>query len=505
MTALTARVTAWPWWGQAGLAIAAGASGALAHAPFDLAPFILVPLVAAGLIAQRATDTRAAAWLGLALGLGYFAMTLTWIVEPFQVDAAVTGWMAPFALVLLGLLLGSFWAAALAFARWAGGGPLAFVAALAGVEMLRAYVFTGFPWATPPQALVGGLAGQGLALLGPHGLMLAMAAVAALILHVRSGILSAAITLAATGLILIPPQSGPSPMTPTIVRLIQPNAPQHQKWDPEMIPIFVNRQIDYTAAGPVPDLVLLPETALPYLAENAQPVFDILAEAARGAPVVLGIQRRDVARNYYNGLVMLDPAGQVTATYDKHHLVPFGEYMPAEWLFRHINAGGLAARAEGGYAAGPGPRLLDLGPLGTALPLICYEVVFAHNVGGAPARPSFLMNLTNDAWFGARSGPQQHLAQARMRAIEQGLPMLRAANTGISAVIDPRGRVLDALALNTAGYLDVALPAPAAPTPYARTGDAPYALLLLLAGVALVLQRARARRAQGIDGTPPRA
>ncbi|MEL7263073.1 MAG: apolipoprotein N-acyltransferase [Pseudomonadota bacterium] len=504
MTGLTARVTAWPWWGQGALAGLVGALGALAHAPFDLAPFILVPLVAAGLIAQRAPSTRAAGLFGLALGLGYFGLTLTWILEPFQVDAAVTGWMAPFALVLLALLLGSFWAAALAFARWAGGGAFAFVASIAGVEMLRAYIFTGFPWATPPQALVDGLAGQGLALFGPHGTMLALGVVAALILRIRSSILSAAITVVAVGAILTPPIAAPSAMTPTIVRLIQPNAPQHEKWDPDKIPIFVNRQIDYTAAGPVPDLVLLPETALPYLAENAQPVFDILAEAARGAPVVLGIQRR-VGEDYYNGLVMLDAAGQVTASYDKHHLVPFGEYMPAEWFFRHINVGGLAARADGGYASGPGPRLLDLGPLGTALPLICYEVVFAHNIGGAPARPSFLMNLTNDAWFGARSGPQQHLAQARMRAIEQGVPMLRAANTGISAVIDPKGRVLDALPLNRAGYLDVALPAAAPPTLYARTGDAPYAILLLLAGIGLVLQRARTRRAQGIDGAPPRA
>ncbi|WP_299691741.1 apolipoprotein N-acyltransferase [uncultured Tateyamaria sp.] len=499
MTALTARITGLPWWGQVALAALAGATGALAHAPFDLAPFILVPLVAAGLIAHRARSATRAAWGGAALGFGYFAATLTWILEPFQVDAAVTGWMAPFALALLALGLGGFWAAALGFARWAGGGPVAFVASLAGVEMLRAYVLTGFPWATPPQALVDGLAGQGLALLGPHGMMLALTGGAALILHVRSSIVSAAVTVAATATILVPPQSAPSPMTPTIVRLIQPNAPQHEKWDPARIPIFVNRQIDYTAAGPVPDLVLLPETALPYVADNAQHVFDILAEAARGAPVVLGIQRRDAQNAYYNSLVMLNPQGQVTARYDKHHLVPFGEYMPAQWLFRHVNAGGLAARASGGYASGPGPRLLDLGPLGRALPLICYEVVFAHNVGGAPTRPTVLMNLTNDAWFGARSGPQQHLAQARMRAIEQGLPMLRAANTGISAVIDPKGRVLDALALNTAGYLDVALPAAAAPTAYARTGDAPYAILLLLTGVALVLRRSRARRAQGID------
>ena len=505
MTALTARITGLPWWGQMGLSAIAGATGALAHAPFDLAPFILVPLVTAGLIAHRADRVRTAAWLGAALGLGYFAATLTWILEPFQVDAAVTGWMAPFALALLALGLGVFWAAALAFARWAGGGALAVVAALTGAEMLRAYVLTGFPWAAPPQALVNGLAGQGLSLLGPHGLMLVLTAVATLILHVRSGVVAAAITVAATAAILVPPQSPPSPLTPTVVRLIQPNAPQHEKWDPDRIPIFVNRQIDYTASGPVPDLVLLPETALPYLEDNAQPVFDILAEAARGAPVVLGIQRRDAQGNYYNGLVMLDAAGQVTATYDKHHLVPFGEYMPAAWLFRNIDAGGLAARASGGYASGPGPRLLDFGPLGTALPLICYEVVFAHNVGGAPDRASFLMNLTNDAWFGARSGPQQHLAQARMRAIEQGLPMLRAANTGISAVIDPKGRVLDALELNTAGYIDVPLPAAAAPTLYARTGDAPWALLLLIGGVALVLRRARARRAQGIDDGGPAA
>ncbi|MEO1460521.1 MAG: apolipoprotein N-acyltransferase, partial [Pseudomonadota bacterium] len=196
------------------------------------------------------------------------------------------------------------WAAALAFARWAGGGAFAFVASIAGVEMLRAYIFTGFPWATPPQALVDGLAGQGLALFGPHGTMLALGVVAALILRIRSSILSAAITVLAVGAILMPPIAAPGAMTSTIVRLIQPNAPQHEKWDPDKIPIFVNRQIDYTAAGPVPDLVLLPETALPYLAENAQPVFDILAEAARGAPVVLGIQRR-VGEDYYNGLVML--------------------------------------------------------------------------------------------------------------------------------------------------------------------------------------------------------
>jgi apolipoprotein N-acyltransferase len=139
--------------------------------------------------------------------------------------------------------------------------------------------------------------------------------------------------------------------------------------------------------------------------------------------------------------------------------------------------------------------VLDFGPLGKALPLICYEAVFAQDVGGAPERPAFLMQLTNDAWFGARSGPQQHLAQARMRAIEQGLPMVRAANTGISAVIDPEGRITAALELNTAGYLDASLPRASAPTLYARSGDLPWALVLLAGLSVAILRRARRARA----------
>jgi apolipoprotein N-acyltransferase len=483
-----------------------GAAGALAHAPFHAAPAIVLTLVAGFVLLAATARTADAGWAGWALGFGYFGATLTWITAPFQVDAAVTGWMAPFALVLLALLLGGFWGAALAFARWVGGHPavlaLVLVLAWTGTEMLRAYVFTGFPWATPPQALVDGLAGQGLAWLGPHGLMLASTALAGAIAAAPWLWLRAVALALALGLVLVPPNSAPSLLTDHVVRLIQPNAPQDEKWDPAKIPVFVNRQIAYTVAQGQPDLIIWPETALPYLQENAQVVFDLIAEAARGAPVVLGIQRRDES-DFFNSLVVLDAGGQVTQSYDKHHLVPFGEYMPFESVFRRINVGGLAARAEGGYAPGPGPRLLDFAGLGTALPLICYEVVFAHDVGAAPARPGFLMQLTNDAWFGKRSGPQQHLAQARMRAIEQGLPMVRAANTGISAVIDPKGRITASLALNSAGYLDAALPAPGRPTLYSRTGDGPWALLLLIGLTGAVVRRARARRSGGIDVQPP--
>ncbi|MEL6620777.1 MAG: apolipoprotein N-acyltransferase [Pseudomonadota bacterium] len=500
MTDLAARLVAAPVAVRRLLAVVAGAAGALAHAPFDLAPFVLVPLVAGCWMAPRCPSIRDAVWTGWLIGFGYFLVTLTWITEPFQVDAAATGWMAPFALVLLALLLGAFWALALGVARGLGSGAVALVAAWAGVEVIRAYLFTGFPWATPPQALVDGLAGQGLAWGGPHGMTALMVAVAALIAKAKRVWISAAATLVAFGLIVAPVPWEVSAMTGKTVRLIQPNAAQHEKWDPQMIPVFVNRQIDYVASGPVPDLVLMPETSLPYLQQNAQPVFDILAEAARGAPVVLGIQRR-VDGEFFNGLVALDPGGQVTQTYDKHHLVPFGEYMPLPWFFRRTGIRALAERADGGYGSGPGPALMDLVDLGRAMPLICYEVVFAHNMFGTDQRPDFLMNLTNDAWFGARSGPQQHMTQARMRAIEQGLPMLRAANTGISAAIDPRGRVLDALALNTAGFLDVPLPAPQPPTPYARTGDMPWILLLALMLLVARLQHRRRARSHPIDGT----
>ncbi|MEP1962198.1 apolipoprotein N-acyltransferase [Tateyamaria sp.] len=500
MIALSARIAQLPRWALLGLAALCGAFGALAHAPFGFVPAIVIPLCAGFVLLQAASTVRMVTLNGWALGLGYFALTLTWITEPFQVDAATTGWMAPFAVVLLALLLGAFWASALAFARWAGGGATTLVVAWAGAEMLRAYIFTGFPWATPVQVLVDAWAGQGLAWLGPHGMMLAtlgpVAAVLALPKEWASFVGLAALALSL--LFVVPMQD--SALSEHTIRMIQPNAPQDEKWDPEMIPIFVNRQIDFTAAPGDPDLILWPETALPYLAENAQPVFDVIADAARGAPVVLGIQRQQ-DNAYFNSLVVLDGAGQVTQSYDKHHLVPFGEYMPAAWLFQRINVGGLAQRAQGGYSAGPGPQLLDFGAVGRALPLICYEAVFAHDVGNAPERPGFLMQLTNDAWFGARSGPQQHLAQARMRAIEQGLPMVRAANTGISAMIDPKGRVIASLGLNEAGYLDAMLPKPGAVTLYARTGDVPWAVFLLISGIAFVLRRSRRRRAGAIDGS----
>ncbi|MEL6465112.1 MAG: apolipoprotein N-acyltransferase [Pseudomonadota bacterium] len=502
MTPDAVRLGALPVWAQIAMALGAGAFGALAHAPFNMVFAIIIPLLAGFLCLRLSPTVGRALILGWALGFGYFIATMTWITAPFQVDAATTGWMAPFALVLLGIGMGLFWAAALAFARWAGGQAWGLTLAWSGAEMLRAYLLTGFPWAAPPQALVNGIAGQGLAWLGPHGLMLAMTATVALIANTRW--IGGALLGISCVVLALSPRAPVSDLTEHTIRLVQPNAPQDEKWDPDRIPVFVNRQIDYTAAGPAPDLIVWPETALPYLLENAQPVFDVISDAARGAPVVLGIQRRDAA-GYYNSLVTLDAAGQVTQTYDKHHLVPFGEYMPLPVLFRRLGIQALAERADAGYVRGSGPQVLDMGTLGTALPLICYEAVFAHDVGAAPQRPAFLMQITNDAWFGMRSGPQQHLAQAQMRAIEQGLPLIRAANTGISAVIDPKGRIIASLGLNEAGYIDAPLPEPGAATFYSQTGDLPWILLILAGLIGAVLHRARTRRAAAIDVSAPGA
>jgi apolipoprotein N-acyltransferase len=276
-----------------------------------------------------------------------------------------------------------------------------------------------------------------------------------------------------------------------VVRLVQPNAPQDEKWDPERVIEFYRRQIAFTAAPGAPDITIWPETAIPWPLDVAGPVLEEIAAAARDGPVVLGLNRREGGQ-WFNALVVTGTGGAVAEVYDKHHLVPFGEYIPLGHLARVIGLQSFAARDGYGFAAGPGPRLIDLGPLGRALPLICYEAIFARHVRRVE-RPDLLLNITNDAWFGTLSGPYQHLAQARVRAVEQGLPMVRAANTGVSAVIDPGGRILAAIPLNEAGFLDHALPAPLPPTVYARTGDWPVVVVLLATLGGLLLRRRLSR------------
>ena len=478
------------------LGAASGAVAALGLAPFDL--WVLGWTGFAGLIAlamSAPTPRRAARvmWLGAA---AHFAVALHWIVEPFLVDAARHGWMAPFALVLLAGGLAVFWALpGWIAARIVPMGRIgARVTLLAGLlvlaEAARAVVLTGFPWAQPGHGLIASPLFALAAWGGAHGLtalVLGHAGLVAWLLLRARATTGAALAAAPLALLGMPaaPVAPPDPDQP-VVRLIQPNAPQHLKWRDDMIPVFFERAVELTASPPrgaAPALVVWPETSLPVLLGRSEVARAQVAAAAGGAEVILGSQRF-AGVSARNSAALLDTTGAVRQVYDKHHLVPFGEYMPGGAAAEALGLRGMAEVLAAGYAPGPGPQVFEIGgALGRAFPMICYEAIFAGYIRQV-ARPDWMLHLTNDAWFGQFSGPYQHLALARLRAAEQGLPVLRAANTGVSAVIDGRGRVRAALELNTAGRLDAALPPALAPTPYARAGDLPVLLLVLLATAA---------------------
>ena len=473
---------------------------ALGQAPFDLWFVLLLGLIAAFVQILRIETVRNAAIFGGLLGTGYFATALFWIVEPFFVDAETHAWMAPFALVGLATGLALFWAGAFAFAAWMRRWRLvALAVSLTAAEALRSYVLTGFPWAMPSQAFLDTPVMQWAAFGGQLGVLFGVCIMAAALAAIyenrrRMAAIGVAFACAAVlwggGQMLIPPLHVLDDRP--VVRLVQPNAPQDQKWNVAMMPFFLDRSVALSAAAPLgapPALTVWPETALPMFLREAAPALEHVAAVTGGRPLVAGIQRFDEGR-FYNALILTDQTGQTTAVYDKHHLVPFGEYMPLPGLFKRIGIAGLAARAEGGYSAGAGPMPFDIPGLGRVLPLICYETVFPQDLNRADFRADWILHATNDAWFGSWSGPYQHLAQARIRAIEQGLPVLRAANTGVSAAIDGAGRVVAALTLNETGFLDVPLPPPLRVTVYSRIGDWPLFVVLFCA-LAFCVLRAR--------------
>ncbi|MGB7243487.1 MAG: apolipoprotein N-acyltransferase [Sulfitobacter sp.] len=493
--ASTSKVWGWfprlPVWGQACVAFVIGVFAAFGQAPFDNPLVMLLALIMGFVMMRRQSRPMRAAFTGWSFGFGYFALALVWILHPFQVDADRYAWMAPFALLFLSAGLALFWGLAFWAARRLSSRTWPLVLTWTAAEMLRAYVFTGFPWASPSQALINGMAGQILAWFGPHGAMLWLCATAWVLSFpaLRTGrvplrLAQSAVLISVSILILVPPRAAPSEVTGFTVRLVQPNIDQTEKWQSEKLLAFFDRHLSLTTAPPAeagmtPDLVVWPETAIPWQLDDAAPSLAQMSVAAGTAPLVFGVLRRE-GLNRFNSLAVLEPGGTVSQTYDKHHIVPFGEYIPMAGILGKFGLKGLAAEDGAGYAKGPGAQVLSLGKLGLALPLICYEAVFAQDVNAAPRRVDFIVQVTNDAWFGKDAGPQQHLAQARMRAIEQGLPLMRSANTGISAMIDPRGRVTHALALGEMGFVDAPLPKPLAPTLYSRTGDGPLAVWLAL-------------------------
>ena len=496
-------------WRARGIAFCAGAVIGLAQAPFDFPWLLFLAIPVLFLLTSTNDTTRRRIWHGFGIGwwagFGYFTLTLHWIVEPFLVDVARTGWMAPFALALKAGGHALFWGAAFGLARRMAPGPgIGAALALAGfwtlAEFGRSTIMTGFPWALIAYGWVETPILSAAAILGPHGL--GAVTVFAALLPVVGGRVQLAGVAACVGLIFAlvigSTFSAPKSMatTTTVLRLVQPNAEQRLKWDPEWVPVFFNRMLAATQAPGNIDAVIWPEVAVPYLLDERLDLNRRIASAKPGATVIIGgrrVERGDML-TWYNSMAVLAPDGSLAGLYDKHHLVPFGEYLPFPALWDRF---GLQALAQHGgkFSGGGGPVTMAINGLPPFQPLICYEMIFPHEIQRGADRPDWLLHLTNDAWFGSFSGPYQHLAQARFRAVEHGLPVVRVANTGISAVIDPMGEIVASIPLNSNSYMDSALPAPLPPTIYARFGDFPTFIalaLMILGGIGLQRRAGRA-------------
>jgi len=505
-----ARVARLRGWRRRGLAFLLGLLAALALPPFYFFPLLIVGLTGLLWLIDARRPALASFGAGWWWGFGHFIVAFYWIAESFLVDAARFGWMIPFAIGGLAGYMALFVALAALATHWLNlAGPakvIAFAAAWTLGEWLRGHVFSGFPWDLTGYALAFSDAlNQYAALGGIWGLSMIAVIVAAmpatlgegsrrLGLWSCAGAILLAGALAGGGALRL--TSASSAMVPDVVlRLVQPAIPQDEKWAADKGEQHVDLLRGLTISMPGQEHIsaaIWPETAVPFLLERDRRLRKFVGEAVpAGALLLTGAPRGEPLQGelqrIFNSLMVLDHDGDLLGSSDKFHLVPLGEYVPLGKFFpflRKITPGGMD------FTAGPGPRTLNLPGLPPAGALICYEVVFPGQVVDPDHRPQWLLNVTNDGWFGTSSGPHQHFTSARLRAVEEGLPLVRAANTGISGLVDPYGRVLDAIPLGQSGVHDVPLPAALSPlTPYARFGDWMLAVQLLIAAVAAALLR----------------
>jgi apolipoprotein N-acyltransferase len=485
------------------VAFAAGLVSALGFEPFRLFPCLLLATAALVLLLDGAASEprrwRAFAWCGFAFGFGQFVMGLHWIVYPFLVDPSVHAWQIPFVALLfpggLALFIAAATAAAAPFWRAGASRLFVFTTAYAIGEWLRGHVLTGFPWNLAAYAW-GALPGvmQAAALVGSYALTLLtilLGATLAELFRTRPDWrLPAAMGLVflalwAWGEIRL---SAPLANVPGVtVRLVQPDIPQAEKYKRQFILRNWRRLLVLSTAPakPQPTLIVWPEAAPPFLLTAVPKALDDIALlTGNGRVLMTGAVRREDGEElrYYNSFYIFGRGGELLATYDKFHLVPFGEYLPFEATLGALGLEKLTGIA-GSFTPGDGPHTYDVPGLPPVGPLICYEILFPGEVVEPGKRPGVLVNVTDDSWFGPWAGPRQHLLVARMRAIEEGVPVLRSANTGISAAIDSYGRIKAALALGKTGYIDASLPAPIASTPYSRLQGWWFWLFAVASGV----------------------
>jgi apolipoprotein N-acyltransferase len=506
-------------WRRHGVAALLGVLAAAALPPVDLLPLLAVSFSGLVWLAAGVSGRRQAFALGWSFGFGFFLAGFYWIALALLVDIATYWWLLPPALVALPVFFGIFSGLALLAYEWVGargsGRACALGVAWTASEWLRGHILSGFPWNLVGYAWSGGFPGAGTVLqttaaTGIYGLSLLTVIAAALPASlgdtpfgpVRSlrrvapagAALLLIAALAVAGAVRLAGASGA--MVPDIrLRLVQPSIAQTLKWDPQESEANFQRLLTLSVAPGREQItdVVWPEAAATYVL-NRDPArrAAIAAVVPRGGLLLTGALRGEPLpeppKRLWNSLVALDDAGAIRGNYDKFHLVPFGEYMPLRSLIP------IPAIANSGmdFAAGPGPRTLDLPGLPPVGALICYEVIFPGAVSDPGHRPAWLLNVTNDAWYGFSSGPFQHFAAARVRAIEEGLPLVRSANNGISGVFDAYGRVVRRLGLDDVGVVDSTLPvALAAPPLYARTGD--WVLLIMMLGASIPLLRPRRR------------
>jgi apolipoprotein N-acyltransferase len=494
-------------WSRRGLAFLAGAGGALALEPVGFLPamaasLILVVWLLDGCAGRRAGQgfavlaepLLAAAGVGWWWGFGYFLAGLWWLGTAMLVEPDQFAWALPLATVGMPAALAAFPALGFAFAclLWSSGAlrVLALAAGLGGAEWLRGHVLTGFPWNNVGMALAAAPAiAQSASLIGLYGLDLAtvaiLAAPATLIDAPGEGARRPYLIVAAALLTLMTLGgawrlwTNPTSFVPdTALRLMQPNLAQDAKFRPENGDAILAHYLELSdrATGPerrgVVDAthIIWPESAFPYVVTRRPKALGEIARALQGKILITGAARAeegDGRTKLFNAIDVLDGVRLVSA-YDKIHLVPFGEYLPLDGLLRPF---GVHHLVPGIWDVGRGPRRLSVPGLPPVAPLICYEAIFPMEaVAAGSPRPQWMLNVTNDGWFGRTSGPYQHFAQARLRAIEEGLPLVRVANTGVSAIVDPYGRVLQSLPLGVEGVIDGALPKAAPPPLFARWG-----------------------------------
>jgi apolipoprotein N-acyltransferase len=504
-------------WRRRGIAFAAGALCDLAMAPFFFSPILFLTLPVFVWLIDDAVkrpggwrvSARAAALDGWWFGFGYFLFGLFWIGEAFLVEADKFGWLLPFAVTLMPAGLALFWtgAAALSVRFWRPdfGRVLVLAIALASAEWLRGHVLTGFPWNVLGYALTWPvLMMQSAGLVGIYGLtLLALPIFAAPLVLVGdaergarrriwpralaiSGIPLAVLAVYGAVRLATAPDGSVDGVK---LRIVQPSIPQNEKWQPgKQAEIFqTHLALSEMNADGIPDdlagitHVIWPEAAMPFLPlEHPEALAAIGAMLPDNAYLLTGALRREVNSDpgkadqpfrAFNSLMVFDGTGALSAVYDKTHLVPFGEYLPWQKALESIGLEQLT-RMRGGFSVGVMPRpLLNVPGLPAAAGLICYEAIFPGVGAASAAQPGFFLNVTNDGWFGNTTGPRQHFHQARVRAVEEGLPLVRVANNGISAVVDSNGRIEAVLGINLKATADAVLPVPTSRPLYSIFGD----------------------------------